>query len=507
MANAAGQLTYRLGLDSAGFEAALKKAVGLVLSYKVVMAGIRQIGEVFRLGGELKDLSDQTGESAGNLLILQKAFEGAGIGAGMIASYSASLRTSLSGINEMGEKTSNSFAALGLNMADLKGLSVIQQFEAIGNAIAKLKTQEDKVAAARAIFGRGGAPMLGLFANPGSIDAVRQALGSMPQLMDKNAAAMDRVGDSWKLVKTSITGAFAGALAPALPLLDSIAAKLTAIDFTKIGINLAAGFQALGNVLRSIDIGQFAAALFDVVLISLGGAIQQAFSLLWNPSFWKGIGLLLIGALEGLGIALINIFTSVTAFFDAGIQQVIDKIFALLAKIPGLEDNFGGRENKSFSQHYDESKAAQNSILKTRGIGAAGNTMKDGLDLIGGALSNAGKSIAADISASAGGKYFSSIGQDFKSAFTDAQASMMAGMAAQVPAAGSPGGVDTAGKFAGRGSDIPADRWAKIGAFAGGSASGLGLDYARSTARNTSLLERTATRIQNLIQNFQPVTL
>ncbi|HQG73821.1 MAG TPA: hypothetical protein PK180_00810, partial [Kiritimatiellia bacterium] len=53
----------------------------------------------------------------------------------------------------------------------------------------------------------------------------------------------------------------------------------------------------------------------------------------------------------------------------------------------------------------------------------------------------------------------------------------------------------------------PSDRWSRVGAFVGGNTSAQHLDYARQTARSTSLIDRTAGRMLSALERLQPATL
>ena len=252
MANA-GQLTYSLGLNASAFTGAMKRAIGMVLSYKAVMATLRGFSKAFDLGEELTHLSAETGETAGNLLVMKQAFEDVGLASGEMQNALRYMRRSLTGISDMGQRTDEVFAALGVNIASLRGQDAVSQFQAIGRALGGLATQEDRVNAAMTIFGRSGSGMLRIFANPQAFEQAAAALGSMPEIMDKYSAKMEAIRTGWGRIRTSIVGAFAGALGPALPLLDKITQKINSIDFAKIGAGIAAAFGAFKDVFLSID--------------------------------------------------------------------------------------------------------------------------------------------------------------------------------------------------------------------------------------------------------------
>ncbi len=506
MSTSAGNLTYNIGLNSSQLMTGLKAAFGAILSYKALMMAANQVGKAFTLGGELNDLRAATGETAGNLLILRQAFVDAGLGSGTMETSLNMLRRSLSGINEMGERTENAFSALGLNMEDLKGRSAVEQFEMIGQALGGLATQEDKVAASMAIFGRSGGQMLRLFANPKAFDEIRASLGSMPEVMDRTAESMDQVGDAWSRVSLSITGAFVAALEPAIPLLDEMVAKLNSIDFTAIGAQIGATLKAVAELGFMAPVDMLLAAC-NVIGVALWESIKAALAPLISGDFWKGVALGAAGHLINLGAVLLESFKPAVAFLAAGVDQVMDEILNTLSWV----QYFGGmkvtlsRPNKTFDEHYQDEIKGQESIINPA-VEKAGAMMDEAKKLIGDSFKASFAGLPEAINNSVGAQFLHGIG--------DRIDEIMAGLRPpQAPAAGtpSPAGQDGRGgasKSAGSRSLEPAaDRWARVGAFVGGTVGAQGLDYARQTARSTNLLERTATRIHALIERLEPATL
>ena len=135
---------------------------------------IEGIGEglksVFESGKALRSESKATGESITSLVALKKAYQEVGMDAGGLQGNLAMLQSALGGVNAEGEPTKHIFDQLGLSIDQLKGESAVDQFHAIGTAISGLATQADKMAAVKAIFGRQGAPMLNILADPKAID-------------------------------------------------------------------------------------------------------------------------------------------------------------------------------------------------------------------------------------------------------------------------------------------------------------------------------------------------
>ena len=68
-----------------------------------------------------------------------------------------------------------SLEQIGISINQLDGLSAAKQFELIGRAINAIPNPQDKIAAVRNIFGRGGGPMLELFAGGSQVIAAAAA--------------------------------------------------------------------------------------------------------------------------------------------------------------------------------------------------------------------------------------------------------------------------------------------------------------------------------------------
>ena len=62
--------------------AGLAVGIGLIKgAFSVITGAIDDFGQALDLGGRLNDLSARTGETAGNLLLLERAFQNSGVGA------------------------------------------------------------------------------------------------------------------------------------------------------------------------------------------------------------------------------------------------------------------------------------------------------------------------------------------------------------------------------------------------------------------------------------------
>jgi len=245
-----------LSLDTASFQTGIGMAVQGVQSFVGIVQGLSgKMQGAFDLGGKLSDVSAMTGESAGNVMILQRAFENAGLGADGMQESLSKMRKELAATDDFGKASNKTFARLGLSIDTLKGMNAEQQFEAVAAAINGLPNATEKAGASMDIFGRSGAKMLTLFADGSGFDTARQQLGGLPALMDRNAAAFDTISDRIGSIKQKSMGFWAGFAEGVLPVADYISEVMDSIDLTGIGREFSASIMTVFEMIKGEGIG------------------------------------------------------------------------------------------------------------------------------------------------------------------------------------------------------------------------------------------------------------
>ncbi len=221
-----GSIDYSLGLETAGI---LGKITGVNQAFELLGKAIDGVGAIGRSvfqeierGAALKDLSNRTGETVGNLFQLQFAFEQSGIAAGSVPGTLLRFQKSLSGVGEMGENTAEAFAALKLNIADLRDLDSPTALAKVFQGLNGLDRNSAADVASRS-FGRGSSCDILQLARDSDgfaqslADAARQAA-----LFERNADAFDKFGDTIGQIKLELRGVFsalASDITPALQVL------------------------------------------------------------------------------------------------------------------------------------------------------------------------------------------------------------------------------------------------------------------------------------------------
>jgi len=312
-------LSYVARLNTSGFTGPLRQAESMVSSsvgkigaafaglgvafgaFKGIEGAFSGIAGVAAQGLELKKLSATTGQSVHDLVILQKAFEEAGIGADAVGQSLFMLQKSLGGVNDQGEPTKQVFEQLGLSIDALKGRPAIEQLESIAAAIGQLGSQEEKTAKIASIFGRfGGREMLALLGDPSQIREAATTYGEMADVIQKNAVAFAKLELAILKVKARIANIFVGLTEQIGPQLTALLDRLrNSFDGLKIGEKIG---DAIRVALAAAEVGQ----LGDLIGLSIMAGIEK-----FTPV---------------IQTALHNMFAAPSAYLQASFEQTMSRI-------------------------------------------------------------------------------------------------------------------------------------------------------------------------------------
>jgi len=479
-------LAAKMTLDTAGFVNPLSGAIGGLKRFLLTAAGVGGLAAGlkagFDMGGELSDLHAQTGVAVSDLVVLRQAFDDAGVGAGQLPMSIQYMQRSLSGLSESGQSTERVFKALGLNMDELKGLSTTEQFSTIGAAINSLGNETDKTAAAMEIFGRSGAPLKQLFADPEAIKKAGAALGSLPAVLEKNADLMDSVGDSFGQLKTQAKGVFVGIASEMAPALSALTTELKSLDLTKVG-------QQAGRVIAIVTEAFGSGKLTDLVNLSITTGLQTAFSTLTKGDFWSGLADMAIGALASLQAFLMKIFISPINFLSAGLSKIMDDFMEWLGTtMLGDALGVGGYKAVSFEQH--KADAARDNAAWTDQLSEDGAaSLASGKAKLAAAWQDARDTITPEKE-----KLAKTLGEI--NAALDAKKDALTTATGKAPG-GAPVNLSEKAPKTAKNAGPDVDSWAKVGLFVG-AGGGPALDYNRRTAMATekvvTLLSRSLSR-------------
>lgn len=366
--------------STAGQIAAL---TGGALSVAGTFAGVKK---ALDLGGELSDLNAITGISVGKLMVLQQAFEDTGVGAHNLSRSMSMMQRNLANIGTSTEGT-QAIEFLGLSLEELEEMDPAAQFETIGKAIGSLDDPAKQSAASMYIFGRSGAQLKTLFADPAAFETARRSLGGLPAIMEQNAFLFDAVSDAMGRVKQRGNQLFAGIAKGVAPVLKEVTDSIDDMDFSQIGLKIGDALAVGVEIIRSGNLGAIVGGKMVVgfkngLNFLLTGLKQTGIMLATfygDKGLWKGIVDVAKGAFMGLMGTILKVFAAPLAYLKAGIGRVFEEVWEWLGKIPGMGKLLGVEdyEARSFGdlirEEMEKTEAASGLLL-----GAAGENLKSG---------------------------------------------------------------------------------------------------------------------------------
>ena len=232
-------------LAAKGFEAIIN---GVFSAARAVVDGF---GDALDLGGRLNELSQRTGETAGNLLVLETAFKNSGLAGDQVGQVINKLQNFMQDAANGGEKQTATMDRLGISMEQLAGKTPTQQMEIFASKISAIEDPTQRAATASDVFGEklGGKllPLLSEFAP--TLEDSREKVGSLADVMDENAATFDAAGETIDAVGGKLTAFAAGILSETLPALKSLGTSMEEVDAAGLGQQVG---EALAPTLQKL---------------------------------------------------------------------------------------------------------------------------------------------------------------------------------------------------------------------------------------------------------------
>lgn len=268
---------------NASFASMAKAGAALALGFGAVkMAAAAVTGtfgafkDALDLGGELSDLSDQTGETAGNLLILRRAFDNSGVGADAVGTSLNKMQKILVEAANGSDGAREKFGRLGLSWSEMQDKSPTEQLQMLAAAISQLPTPAERATASMEWFGKSGGRTLAMLQDfDGALEGARGELGTMPDIMDANARTFDTISDKITVIGGKFKEFAAGMLSEMTPMLETIATALAGLDMAGFGKRLAEAFiggtaamEGFTASLGALKVGEFSLA-FEMAWASI----------------------------------------------------------------------------------------------------------------------------------------------------------------------------------------------------------------------------------------------
>ena len=332
--NAAGRAASGLGGAVSSLQGPLALLGVSFGAFKSIQGITEALKGVFATGRELQTLSRTTGESVRDLVILQKAFGAAGLSAEEVPGSLRLMQRALGGVNEEGQPTATVFARLGLSIRNLKTETAVQQFQQIGASIRKLPDQASQAAAAMQIFGRSGAEMLAIFADPAVIENVAKSAGGAADVFQRQAATFARITTDLNALGGKTRALFVGiadGIAPVLlPLLD----RLKAVDLLPIGEQVGHAVQAVAAAFERGRLGELFGASLQLgiakainFLAGAMGPVGHALAALFGgqiDALAKSFEPLIDGVSGLMEAGLLKAFTGPVKYLQAAMEGIME---------------------------------------------------------------------------------------------------------------------------------------------------------------------------------------
>jgi len=366
------------------------KLAGFAAGFVAVQAVVGAFKDAIDMGGQLNDLSARTGETAGNLMILQRAFENAGVGADSVGQQLNKLQRFMYEARDASSEQGKTLVTLGLTYDELRGKAPIEQMQLLAEKIAGIQDPGERAAMAMAVFGKSGGELIPLLRGmTDGIDQAKAQLGGAPDAINATAKALDDIGDNLNAASQKAKEFALGLLVDLAPALVDISQKLATID--------AASFGAIigGYVKKTLE--------WISATLQLGSTldgIKTAIDSIASGNFAQGFELLFLTA-KNYGLNMVNVIAA-AAF--ASIQTVMDA----LSTVFGINSGFVKLATSTFSyiSKIFESNMASDIATIMEGIPFISGAAVDSMRML---------SRAADVEATAMTYYMSDAANQIKS--------------------------------------------------------------------------------------------
>jgi hypothetical protein len=337
---------------NASFGSMVKAGAALALGFGAVKLAINSVksilgdfSDALDLGGKLNDLSSRTGESAGNLLVLQRAFENAGSSAEKVGPTINKLQKFMDDAAQGQQLNIDTLQRLGLSYDDLKGKAPIEQMEMLASRISGIEDPGQRAAIAMTVFGRAGGELLPVLQNFSSeLQRSRDQLGSMPEVIDRSNVSFDRISDNIEVIKTKFRDFAAGLLERLAPALEFATELLTRFDAAAMGMKLGDvlvgagnGMNAFKEAIQAISFGDFTLAwsiAWSAVKITVSESINSIYANI------KGLFAAIGTMLEQSGITVIfeSLFSGIANKITSVLRGAIADFLDAIGKVSAAEE-------------------------------------------------------------------------------------------------------------------------------------------------------------------------
>jgi hypothetical protein len=246
--------TSKVGEMAKGFAAFAVPIAGVAAAFFGARGAAAAFTDAIRVGGELNDLAARTGETAGNLAVLQRAFDNAGASAGQVGPIINRLQRNIVEAGESAEgPAARAFSKLGLSLEEVKEMTPTEQLQAVARALQGVTNDSERTAIAQQLLGKSGGELIPLLrAMDSELEKARAQLGSYPKAVDLANKALDDIGDNFVSITAKAREFVTGALVDIAPTIARATAELAKMDFAAMGMKLSEALTRAFDVFRAL---------------------------------------------------------------------------------------------------------------------------------------------------------------------------------------------------------------------------------------------------------------
>jgi hypothetical protein len=290
---------------------------GIATAFFGAKAAVDSFGNALAMGGRLDDLSKRTGASAGEMLLLEKAFGLAGSSAEAVGPTISKLNKFLAEASTAGSAQDATLRNLGLTYTQLSELSPSEQMRLLAERITAIESPALKTQAAMAVFGKSGGELIPLLSSfSGEVAKAAGYLGSLPDIMNENAAAFADLDDNINEIRGKFDQFTSGLITGMVPALTSVTDKLANLDAAGLG---QAFSEYITSAAQAVSDSFLLGDAIDSVKIAIDGIISgnysDGLSLMWTT----------------MKITALNAVDEIVRNFTAGMQTVGNFIATMFA--------------------------------------------------------------------------------------------------------------------------------------------------------------------------------
>jgi hypothetical protein len=290
------------------------------------------IKNAIELGARLDHLSTQTGIAAGELRLLEQAFEDNGASASMVGKTVSRLQRRIVKAEQGSKSYADALGVLGLKTQDLINMTPDEQFKTVAAAISQVENQSRKAQAAMELFGNEGAKLMGVFES-GAIDSAGASLGAQTEILNRRAADFEKASTLLDRSGNKLQGFFVGISDRVIDTIMPLLERMDAMDFAAMGQNFGDGLErGIRTVIGVFEDGTFGNIVSEALTIAGKNFINVI------AHGWTGIFKGAIEAWKAGFLNTLNVFKDGIVKAGLGLKAVIlTAISKAIEAIPGIE--------------------------------------------------------------------------------------------------------------------------------------------------------------------------